>query len=456
MNAFRVQLTERKELGIARRAVVELGRAPDGIPIYLWVERGSSPAELLAPVAARLGYGRPEDYEGEPFGAVARQVEQLLYERDVQEVPTNESGPRRCFISRQPVRRVLGTTLLSRLLTPDEGLPAEEPQARAYDTRQSVLAAEEQPPAQRREVRAELGELRLAVPLADAATLLARRVRRAGRKYAFVSSRKLIPESLSALRSARFVGQRAGEDHIGASGKMSEAEAYLGARRQAALEDIGWSWACWIEREEIAQLIRGVAAALARLHAAGEVHGDVKPGNVLVEGAPRLIDSLGLQPGEPSIAMTPGWAAPEQVLGEPVSLATDQYPVGVMLRQLLGGVMFGEEVTMVVPTGGTGVERFALLKNPGVYLDRDQAPIPAEGVPAWQKLIARCLAFDPTRRFSRMEELAAELERVSGSFPLEGELSLWLSFGSLARADDAAVAPTLAWVAYEQSSGPLD
>ncbi len=200
-------------------------------------------------------------------------------------------------------------------------------------------------------------------------------------------------------------------------------------------------------------MIAEVAKALARLHAAGEVHGDLKPQNVLLDHGPRLIDSLGLRPGEPSIAMTPGWAAPEQVLGQPVSPATDQYPLGVMLRHLLGGVMFGEEVTIVVPTGGTQVERFTLLKNPGVYLDPDGAPLPRDGIAAWQRLLARCLAFAPGARFPSMNELVAELEGVLGRFPPQGELALWLSFGgALVRTDATAVEPELAWMAYEVSA----
>jgi hypothetical protein len=449
MELNRVNLGSRRDLAVARRVVVPIGLAPDGLPLLCWVERGSPPRELMEPIAARLGYRTPEDYQGEPFGELVDRLEEIFGESDLQEVPT-ESGHCRCFISRQRVRQITGGTLLSRLLALEESLHPGELEDRAVDTRQAVAA---EPAVTEPRVREQLGELRLAVPLDDELpALLARRVHRGKRQYAFVSSRPLIPESLASLRSARFVAEQAGESYPIAEGSFSTGEGYRYARQHHALETVPPSWACWVERRELCKTIAEIAKALGRLHAAGEVHGDLKPQNVLLEQGPRLIDSLELHPGEPSIAMTPGWAAPEQVLGEPVSPATDQYPIGVMLRHLLGGVMFGEEITMVVPTGGAKVERFTLLKNPGVYLDPDRAPLPREGIAPWQRLLARCLAFSPGQRFPGMAELLGELETVAGRFPPQGELALWLSFGSaLVRTDAASAEPELAWLAYEHS-----
>ncbi|NTW44551.1 MAG: hypothetical protein HGB14_09005, partial [Anaerolineaceae bacterium] len=49
--------------------------------------------------------------------------------------------------------------------------------------------------------------------------------------------------------------------------------------------------------------------------------------------------------------------------------------------------------------GTNKVERFTLLKNPGIYLDPDGVPLPREGIAPWQRLLARCLAFTPAGRF---------------------------------------------------------
>jgi hypothetical protein len=451
MELTRVHLGSRRDLAVARRAVVPVGLAPDGLPLLCWIERGSPPRELMAPIAARLGYRAPEDYEGEPFAELVTRLEELFGERDLQEIPA-EAGPCRCFVSRQKVRQITGGTLLGRLLAGDE--PQGVAEDRAVDTRQGVLA-EPEPTATQPKVREQLGELRLALPLDDQRpALLARRIHRGKRQVAFVSSRPLLPETFASLRSARFVAEVAGESHPLAEGPFSDGEGYRYARQRHALDPVPPSWACWVERRDLVRVIAELAKALGRLHGANEIHGDLKPENVLLGDGPRLIDGLGLHPGEPSIAMTPGWAAPEQVLGQAVSPATDQYPLGVMLRHLLGGVMFGEEVTIVVPTGGTRVERFTLLKNPGVYLDPEVAPLPRAGIAAWQRLLARCLAFAPGGRYPTMAELVAELEAVAGRFPPTGERALWLSFGNaLVRTDAAAAEPELAWMAYEVAAG---
>lgn len=86
---------------------------------------------------------------------------------------------------------------------------------------------------------------------------------------------------------------------------------------------------------------------LSRVHAAGVVHRDIKPGNILVddEGYPTLLDfglslgsSLGFGlTGAGRILGTPAYLAPEQILGDPLTAATDLYSVGVMLYEALSG-----------------------------------------------------------------------------------------------------------------------
>jgi serine/threonine protein kinase len=96
-------------------------------------------------------------------------------------------------------------------------------------------------------------------------------------------------------------------------------------------------------------LLAQVAEAVAYAHAQLVVHRDLKPSNVLVDaaGEARVLDfgiaKLLEDTGEQTMTRTglrvlsPAYAAPEQILGEPIGTATDVYALGLMLCELLAG-----------------------------------------------------------------------------------------------------------------------
>ncbi|MFC7218537.1 serine/threonine-protein kinase [Streptomyces polyrhachis] len=167
-----------------------------------------------------------------------------------------------------------------------------------------------------------------------------------------------------------------------------------------------------------------VADALAAAHAAGVVHRDVKPENVLLDSAaptgpggapPALLTDFGIAklidapsrapqptpggvriPSQRRVIGTPDYLAPELVEGLPPRAAVDIYALATVLYELLAGF---------TPFGGG---------HPGAVLRRHvtESVAPLPGIPdeLWQ-LMLQCLAKAPASRL-RAAELAAALREV--------------------------------------------
>ncbi|MEU2061623.1 serine/threonine-protein kinase [Streptomyces sp. NPDC013455] len=171
-------------------------------------------------------------------------------------------------------------------------------------------------------------------------------------------------------------------------------------------------------------IVADVADALAAAHAAGVVHRDVKPENVLLDmqgplgpggahpalltdfGVAKLIDSP-KRTRATKIIGTPDYLAPEIVEGLPPRAAVDIYALATVLYELLAGF---------TPFGGG---------HPGAVLRRHvtETVVPLPGIPEelWQ-LLVQCLAKAPASRL-RASELAARLREqlplLAGMPPLD-------------------------------------
>lgn len=137
-------------------------------------------------------------------------------------------------------------------------------------------------------------------------------------------------------------------------------------------------------------LVAGIAEALQAIHAAGVVHRDLKPGNVLVAAdGPRVID-FGIARAADAHPLTgtglrigsPGFMAPEQALGLPATPATDVFALGALIACTGSGTApFGD-----------GPESASLYR--AVHEEPDLSRLP-HGL---HELVRLCLAKDPGDR----------------------------------------------------------
>jgi serine/threonine-protein kinase len=161
-------------------------------------------------------------------------------------------------------------------------------------------------------------------------------------------------------------------------------------------------------------LLRQVCAALREAHAAGLIHRDLKPGNVMacvrggVPDVAKLLDFGLVQTAgsrEPDAKLTrqnavlgsPAYMAAEQAAGKPCDARSDVYSLGATAFFLLVGR---------APFAGTAMEVVAAHINLAPPCPRTANPdVPAD----LAALVTRCMAKNPADRFARVEELEAAL-----------------------------------------------
>ncbi|MEM9570498.1 MAG: serine/threonine-protein kinase [Pseudomonadota bacterium] len=194
-------------------------------------------------------------------------------------------------------------------------------------------------------------------------------------------------------------------------------------------------------RERLSLFVE-VCDAIDYAHRNLVVHRDLKPSNILVPrtGTPKLLDfgiaklldpdQLELtapQTSDDARAMTPEYASPEQVRGEPVSVASDVYALGVLLFRLLTGhspydasLTTRHEIESAIlgsaPRRPSDVVTSASSEAASLQLSKSNPELPLKKLRQrlagdLDNIVLKCLQKEPERRYATARELASDIDR---------------------------------------------
>lgn len=195
----------------------------------------------------------------------------------------------------------------------------------------------------------------------------------------------------------------------------------------------GISLTDWCQQRELdlrgrLRLFLKVCAAVDHAHRHLVVHRDLKPSNILVngEGEPKLLDFGiarlldGSAAEATQSALTPAYAAPEQLRGGLISTATDVYALGLVLFRMLAGTL------PETRSGDSPAQVLARLdeeetERPSrrAALSERPLPYPAGALAGdLDAIVAQALRGDPAHRYGSVAALAADIERHLAAQPV--------------------------------------
>lgn len=300
----------------------------------------------------------------------------------------------------------------------------------------------------------QIGQYRLQRPLGEGGMGEVWLARRADGLFETPVALKLMHLHLAQSSAReRFVreGRILGELTHGNVGRLLDAGVLPGGQLYLALEYIAgeridrWSDAQRLDLRARVRLFLQVCEAVAHAHAHLVVHRDLKPSNILVTddgivklldfGIATLVEGEQLEAAESELtrvggrALTPDYAAPEQIEGGAITVATDVYALGLILYTLLSGARPYGAASAASPRE---LERAILEREPlppssaATLVDTDGAALRASTPRQLRSalrgdldtIVGKALKKAPRERYPSVLALAADLRRYLDEQPI--------------------------------------
>jgi serine/threonine protein kinase/tetratricopeptide (TPR) repeat protein len=175
------------------------------------------------------------------------------------------------------------------------------------------------------------------------------------------------------------------------------------------------------------RLMQSVCSAVQYAHGMLVVHRDLKPANILVStsgvvklldfGVAKMMDPSALEADHTSaMMMTPDYASPEQIRGEPVTTATDVYSLGVVMFELLTG----ERPYRVTGQSPMEMERAICTTEPRRPSELTDLPIRTRRILSGDldNIVLMALRKDALRRYKSAEQLSVDIQAYLDEMPV--------------------------------------
>ncbi len=181
------------------------------------------------------------------------------------------------------------------------------------------------------------------------------------------------------------------------------------------------------------QLFLKVCGAVNAAHQYFVVHRDLKPGNILVnaEGEPKLLDfgiaklidaEAGLEhTATANVFLTPMYASPEILRGQPASVASDIYSLGVVLYELLAGRR-PFDAAKLSPAALMEAVTERDVPRPSAVAEKERGAALAGDLDA---IALKALAQNPEERYASAAQLAEDIRRHLNGQPVEAVRATW-------------------------------